>query len=111
MRNAIVLVLAAFALVSCQAFQDVNAIADAVVKGLEPALKQIEGLTPEQNTAILQAIKDSIVGNLTLPEGGFDWETPAWAVGSAVAAYFGINIRRDHFRNVRGESTAKTRKA
>ena len=56
---------------------------------------------------IPQVEAKSLAGNLKLPEGGFDWEAPLWAVGSMVATYFGVNIRRDMFRSARGEPTGK----
>jgi len=102
----VTLITFAMVLVGCTAIDPV-VLSDAVVAAIKPALAQVQGLTPEQVDGITGAIRSGLAGNLKLPEGGFDWEAPLWAVGSMVATYFGVNIRRDMFRSARGEPTGK----
>ena len=60
MKNLSLLVFCAFACASCGAFgqgSDIDALAKAVAEAVNPALAQVEGLTPEQVAAISSAIE------------------------------------------------------
>lgn len=93
-------VVAMMVLASCGTV-DAAMVADAVVQTLRPALEQIDGLSQVQQDAIAKAVSDSITGGLSANE--FNWEGPLWGAIGAVTSYFGVNIRRDQKRAVRGE--------
>lgn len=105
MKLIVVVVAAALLLTGCTGF-DPNQLSIALGEALRPTLLQIKGLEPAQVEAIVKAVQDSVVGSLSV--AGFDVGNALWAVGSAVAAYFGVNIRRDAQRKKRGEPTGKT---
>ena len=79
---------------------DAQAVSDAVVKSLAPALAQVKGLSPEQVTAITEAIRAAIAGNLEVPDNGFDWTPIISSVGVTVAGLFGLNLHRNSTRAV-----------
>ena len=94
--------LLAIAVAGCagMAGLDAQAVSDAVVEGLAPALAQIKGLSSEQVTAITEALRAAIAGNLEAPEGGFDWTPLFSSVGVTVAGLFGLNLHRNSTRAV-----------
>lgn len=75
---------------------DPNLVSSAV----RPVLEQVEGLSPQQTTAVTKAVTDAVVGNLS---PGVDWSHLVTTVIGMAGAYFGVNIRRDYLRARRNE--------
>lgn len=101
----VLLYLAAMlSLVSCEALMgaarsvDPQALATAVVDGLVPELAKIKGMTPDALAEIAAQLKAAIVNSIPAPEaseGMSMWQQLLGYGVTAVATYFGVNIRRD----------------
>lgn len=92
-----------------------TSVATAVIEGLKPLLDKLAaaaGMSPEevgQLTEVLRKTATDATARAMDQHTTIDWETPAWALGSAIAAYWGVNLRRDMFRSARGEPTGKAK--
>lgn len=106
------LVLVALLVAGCGT---VNApdIARAVAEALTPTLEQIEGLTPDERTALVAAVSKAIEGQLSASSEW--WRPVAGTLVGAIGTWLGlgkltkqqaiaeVNAQRDGARRARGE--------